>query len=83
MPTQTSSAQAWFIMVVTFTLMGIGFLVQGKVKKSWLQHLYQNNLAIFTNWVGLGILSINSLRTYQQFGITIESLQESDSPDEN
>ena len=83
MPTQTSSAQAWFVMVVAFTLMGIGFMLQGKVKKSWLQYLYQNNLAIFTEWVGLGILSVNCLRTYQQFGPTIETLQEPISTDED
>ena len=83
MPTLTSSAQAWFVMVVTFTLMGIGFLIQGKVRKSWLKHLYQNNLAIFTGWVGMGILSVNSLRTYEQFGSTIESLQEPNPTDED
>ena len=83
MPTQASSAQAWFIMVTAFTLMGIGFMIQGKVKKSWLLHLYNNNIAIFTSWVELGILSINCLRTYQQFGATIEALHEQYSPYED
>ena len=82
MPTLTSSANAWFVMVVAFTLRGIGFMIQGKVKKSWLIHLYNNNVAIFTGWVTMGILSENSLRTYQQFEATIESLQEPISPDE-
>ena len=68
MPTDSSSAKAWFVMVTAFTLMGIGFMIQGKVKKSWLLHLFNNNIAIFTGWVELGLLSINSLRTYQQFG---------------
>ena len=83
MPTHSSSAKAWFVMVIAFTLMGIGFMIQGKVKKSWLLHLYNNNLAIFTEWAQLGILSINSLRTYQQFGVTIESLHEQYTPGED
>ena len=83
MPTLTSSAQAWYIMVTVFTLMGIGFLIQGKVKKSWLRHLYENNLSIFTGWVNMGILNRGSLRAYMQYGITIDSLQEPISPDED
>ena len=76
MPTQISSAQAWFIMVTAFTLMGIGFMIQGRLKKTWVQHLYNNNLAIFKGWVEHGVLSENCVRNYQQFGPTIEALQE-------
>ena len=76
MPTQISSAQAWFIMVTAFTLMGIGFLIQGQLKKTWLQHLYNNNLAIFKSWVERGVLSEDCITNYQQFGPTIEALQE-------
>ena len=76
MPTLTSSAQSWYVMVTVFTLMGIGFFIQGRVKKSWLQYLYRNNLNIFSGWVTMGILDNNSLSTYKQFEATIEALQE-------
>ena len=33
-PINKSSAEAWYIMVVAFTYMGIGFMVQGILKKS-------------------------------------------------
>ena len=76
MPTATSSAHAWYIMVTVFTLMGIGFLVQGKVKKNWLEYLFNHNMNIFRDWVELGLLTVESLRAYEQFGVTIANLQE-------
>ena len=76
MPTLNSSAQSWYVMVTVFTLMGIGFFIQGRVKKSWLQYLYRNNLNIFSGWVAMGILDESCLRTFKQFEATIEALQE-------
>ena len=76
MPTLNSSAQSWYVMVTVFTLMGIGFFIQGRVKKSWLQYLHRNNVNIFSGWVTMGILDESCLRTYKLLEATIEALQE-------
>ena len=73
-PTNKSSAEAWYIMVVAFTYMGIGFMVQGILKKSWMVHLYNNDLDIFKDWETKGLLRIQAVVEYIKVGRVIARL---------
>ena len=73
-PTNKSSAEAWYIMVVAFTYMGIGFMVQGILKKSWMVHLYNNNLDIFKDWERKGLLRLQAVVEYIKVGHVIARL---------
>ena len=73
-PTNKTSAEAWYIMVVAFTYMGIGFMVQGILKKSWMVHLYNNNLDIFKDWERKGLLRLQAVVEYIKVGRVIARL---------
>ena len=67
-PTNKGSAEAWYIMVIAFTYIGIGFMVQGTLKKSWMIHSYHNNLNIFTDWCRKGLLRVQAVERYIEIG---------------
>ena len=67
-PTNKSSAEAWYIMVIAFTYIGIGFMVQDTLKKSWVVHLYNTNLTIFKDWCRKGLLRPQNVEEYIKIG---------------
>ena len=73
-PANKTSAEAWYIMVVAFTYMGIGFMVQGILKKSWMVHLCNNSLDIFKDWERKGLLRLQAVVEYIKVGRVIARL---------
>ena len=67
-PTIKGSAEAWYIMIIAFTYIGIGFMVQGTLKKSWMVHIHSNNLRIFKDWHSKGLLRLSTVVEYIKTG---------------